>query len=149
MSLLPRSQNPARRYLVWLLRCSVFLAPTGWIWFLSQTRNVFHLEQYSGQDCLLILLSAAVSMVCNLLAWVLTRKKPQGRWGWLFPAIVFLLTALGWFLALGNGWSRWQSALSAKRITTGQFLRLWLSAAAGAVGALVPLVVLLWPERRT
>lgn len=147
MSLTARNPRPAPGATLRVLYITALLAPVGWVRFLMLTRNIFHLEQYTGGDFVLGLLLALIPMVGNLLAWFSGRRGRQPRWLWLIPAAVLLLTALGWLLALGNGWSSWQSALHAHRIDDGQFLRLWLSAVVGTLGAAVPLVVMVWPER--
>ncbi|MBE6946367.1 MAG: hypothetical protein E7459_09850 [Ruminococcaceae bacterium] len=129
------------------LYLTALLAPVGWVRFLLLTRNIFHLEQYTGGDFALGLLLSVIPLIGNLLAWHSRRKRPQNRWLWVPAAVVLLLTALGWALALGNGWNNWQSALHAHRIDDGQLLRLFLSALAGMLGAAVPLGVMVWPER--
>ncbi len=147
MSLTHHVQRPDRKIFLCVCYSTAILAPVGWVWFLLTTRNIFQLEQYATGDFTLVLLLALLPMVGNLLAGFSGRRSQHPRWGWLFPAVLFLLTALGWALALGNGWSRWQSARIAQWITDGQFLRLWVSTVVGGLGALVPLVVLLWPEK--
>lgn len=129
------------------LYLTVLLAPMGWVRFLLLTRNIFHLEQYTGGDFAVGLSLSLIPLIGNLLAWHSRRSVQQNRWLWVPAAVVLLLTALGWALALGNSWNNWQSALHAHRIDDGQFLRLWLSAVVGMLGTAVPLGVMVWPER--